>query len=112
MVVAQRKDKKELFAKHLVSLNKSFHSWLKEQVAADPYADLSDGFQDYVDHVTSLEDRCVSLCSVAADTASGDCHIIHCKQNNFLYITLHALLYPTDSDQIRKKVREKLLYDW
>eukprot|EP01031_Cornospumella_fuschlensis_P043807 gene43807-53571_t len=73
MVVAQRKDKKELFARHLVSLNKSFHSWLKEQIAADPYADLSDGFQDYVDHVTSLEDRYLRSYGEVLTFGSGDC---------------------------------------
>lgn len=73
MVVAQRKDKKEAFAKHLVTLNKSFHAWLKAQVDADPAADLSDGFQDYVDHVTALEGRYLRSYGEVLTFGSGDC---------------------------------------
>ncbi len=45
MVVAQRMDKKEQFAKHLLGLNQSFHDWLKSQVEDDASLDLSAGFQ-------------------------------------------------------------------
>lgn len=45
MLRAKVSAKKEQFAKHLYALNTSFYSWLKDQVAADPSANLSDGFQ-------------------------------------------------------------------
>jgi hypothetical protein len=92
MVTAQRSDKKEQFAKHLITLNKSFHSWLKDQVAADPCADLAEGFQvrnlcntvlnhvlcqmvwkDYVDFACSLEDRYLRSYGEVLTFGSGDC---------------------------------------
>eukprot|EP01039_Chlorochromonas_danica_P000336 gene336-360_t len=73
IVTAQRKDKKEQFAKHLVSLNKNFYSWLREQIAADACVDLSDGFQDYVDYVSSLEDRYLRTYGEVLTFGSGDC---------------------------------------
>jgi hypothetical protein len=57
MVHTQGFTKKQQFAKHIHALNTSFHRWIHEQISSDPYIDLTDGFQDYIDHASSIEDR-------------------------------------------------------
>lgn len=73
IVIAQRADKKEQFAHHIETLNTCFYEWMKSQVTADPYADLTDGFQDYIDHVTALEDRFLRSYGEVLTFGSGDC---------------------------------------
>jgi len=57
MVHTQGYTKKQQYAKHIHALNTSFHQWVHDQVSSDPYIDLTDGFQDYIDHASSIEDR-------------------------------------------------------
>lgn len=73
MITIRKSNKKEEFAKHLLSLNRSFYEWLKEQYNKDPSADLSEGFQDYVDHVGGLEDRFLRTYGEVLTFGSGDC---------------------------------------
>ncbi|KAJ1401107.1 regulator of chromosome condensation like protein putative [Ochromonadaceae sp. CCMP2298] len=73
MVVAQRPAKKEEFAKHIKALNALFYDWLQREIAGNPCCDLTDGFQDYVDHVTSLEDRYLRTYGECLTFGSGDC---------------------------------------
>ncbi len=93
IVVAQRTNKKEEFAKHILALNQSFHAWFKEQIGIDPTAQLTDGFQvcdqhliqlicgclmtesrqDYLDHLSVLEDRYLRTYGEVLTFGSGDC---------------------------------------
>lgn len=95
MVSIQKISKKQQFAKHLLGLNKSFYSWLREQIAQDSAADLSAGFQvflqfaiffsfeiflrkdlssqDYIDHSSSLEDLYLRTYGEVLTFGSGDC---------------------------------------
>jgi regulator of chromosome condensation len=82
MVSIRKNSKKEQFAKQLLGLNRSFYNWFKEQCAQDPSADLSAGFQDYVDHSTCLEDRFLRTYGEVLTFGSGDCgQLAHGSEN-------------------------------
>jgi regulator of chromosome condensation len=99
-------------ALHLKVLNESFHSWLKKEVAADNHADLSLGFQDYVDYVTVLENRYARKYGEVLTFGSGDCgqlahgidededlmvkyprivHVLRCVASSFLCVAALCL---------------------
>eukprot|EP01038_Epipyxis_sp_PR26KG_P006020 gene6020-8290_t len=83
MVTANRVDRKAEFAKHIQVLNKSFYDWFQAQFKADPCAELDDGFQDYVDHVTLLEDRYLRSYGEVLTFGSGDCgQLAHGVEND------------------------------
>ena len=68
-----RPDKKEQLAKHLLALNQAFRNWFKQQTSENIYADLSDGFQDYIDFVSALENRYARKNGQLLTFGSGDC---------------------------------------
>jgi hypothetical protein len=72
-ITAQRGDKKVEFAKHIKTLNSSFHSWFGEQVGIDAGADLLNGVQDYIDYISHLEDRYLRSYGEVLTFGSGDC---------------------------------------
>ncbi len=93
IVSAQRNNKQDQFAKHITALNTTFHDWFNEQFKLDPQADLTDGFQarsrlnylqqllltvlitlqDYIDHLSVLEDRYLRTYGEVLTFGSGDC---------------------------------------
>ena len=90
----------------MYTLNTSFYKWLKEQIEKDEGADLTDGFQvesfilifnttvymliislfydkqDYIDYVSSLEDRYLRKYGEVLTFGSGDCgQLAHGTEN-------------------------------
>eukprot|EP01032_Pedospumella_encystans_P008897 gene8897-10515_t len=73
VVAPKPASKRAEFAKHINGLNNSFYKWLQTEITKDATADLTNGFQDYVDHVTSLEDRYLRVYGEVLTFGSGDC---------------------------------------
>mmetsp|Transcript_13263 Transcript_13263/g.18178 ORF Transcript_13263/g.18178 Transcript_13263/m.18178 type:complete len:552 (+) Transcript_13263:2-1657(+) len=70
-------NKKEQFIRHVSTLNKSFYEWYKNLMPnltdAESNCDLVDGFQDYIDYATELEDRFLRSYGEVLTFGSGDC---------------------------------------
>ena len=69
----QRGEKKIQFAKHVKTLNSSFHAWFGQQVRTDASADLLSGVQDYIDYISQIEGRYLRSYGEVLTFGSGDC---------------------------------------
>jgi hypothetical protein len=117
LVVAQKPHaKRHAFAKQIQALNHSFYDWLQNQINKDPLSSLMDGAQvggcycaiagegkslkislqqDYVDHVTSLEDRYLRTYGEVLTFGSGDCgQLAHgIEEDNDLMVKYPRVVY-------------------
>eukprot|EP01036_Dinobryon_divergens_P029735 gene29735-38876_t len=73
----QQESKKEQFLRHVAALNKSFFAWFtdltQDKDKGKDGIDFIDGFQDYIDYASKLEDRFLRSYGEVLTFGSGDC---------------------------------------